>query len=673
MFMRKLNQILLTLCLLISQVGVNSASASELQCRQLPQLFDAFFRNHYSTKSMTDETKTRTVDQFIKALDSSKTVLLQADVDKLRHDLPVMFNSMRGGDCSALDGAAQLLVQRSQEIEKFVKEFLNADYKLDETTELVLDPEKRVFPKTTAERDALVKKYVHFQISNYLLTDMKLPEAKKQLVHRYELVTKRAKEDRAKNMVNTFAESFALALDPHSTYMSKDTLADFRIQMDASLEGIGASLSYEDGFTVVEDTIPGGGAARSKMLMPKDKIIAVKQDNEKAVSVIDMDLRDVVAMIRGPKGTKVTLTILRQGKKSETFDVTIVRDKIDIKDQLASITYETRTVGGKKVKVGILDLPSFYGGGGEGSHSCFEDVKRLLLEARKEKVDAIVLNLSRNGGGLLEDAVKIVGLFIRKGGVVGTKDSEGHIEILNDDDEDVIYNGPLVVLTSRLSASASEIVAGALKDYHRAVIVGGDHTFGKGTVQKLAALPLDLGGMKVTIGMFFVPGGKSTQHLGVASDIRLPSIMNSEDIGEVKMDYSLPPQSIPQFISAEANLPPPPPGMSMASDPEATTRWLPVDDGLVKKLADKSAERVAKDPKFIEVRKEIEETEKNKGIARLAELRKKAEAENKEDKKKKKNRKEKNKDMETPFLQEGANIAADMVQLRTATHLESSL
>lgn len=646
-------------------------AAPGLQCRQLPQLFEAFFKIHYSMKSMNDTVKTHTIEQFIKALDPSKTVLLEEDVQKLRKDLPAIFNTMRSGDCSQLDSAAQLLVQRSQESADFVKSYLGPDYKLDDKTELVLDPDKRGYAKTQAEKQELLKKYVHFQISNYLLTDMKIADAKKQLAHRYELLTKRAREDRATNMISTYAESFALALDPHSSYMAPKTLADFQISMDASLEGIGASLSYEDGFTVVEDTIPGGGAARSKMLQPKDKIIAVKQEGQKSVSVIDMDLRDVVSMIRGPKGTKVTLTILRQGKKTESFDVSIVRDKIDIKDQLASITYETRKVGDRKIKVGVIDLPSFYGGGGEGAHSSYEDMHRLLLEAKKEKVDSIVLNLSRNGGGLLEDAVKIVGLFIRKGGVVGTKDYEGHVEILADDDEDVVWNGPLVVLTSRLSASASEIVAGALHDYHRAVIVGGDHTFGKGTVQKLARLPMDLGGMKVTIGMFFLPGGKSTQHLGVSSDVRVPSLLNSEDIGEVKMDYSLAPQSITHFVSADANVALPTSGTVLAADPELAMHWNPVDDSLVKKLSEKSAERVNKDPKFAEVRKEIEEIARNKGVTRLAELRKKAEAENKAEKKSKKNRKDKAKDLENPYIQEGVNIGADMVTLKTSATMGS--
>ena len=210
--------------------------------------------------------------------------------------------------------------------------------------------------------------------------------------------------------------------------------------------------------------------------------MAVAQEAKPAVPIMDMDLKDVVKMIRGAKGTFVTLTILRQGDSPKTFQVKIKRAKIDIKDQAAKITYETRKVNGKSLKMGIIDLPSFYGGGdGPGSRWSYRDVKDLLTQAKKEKVDGIVLDLSRNGGGLLEEAVQITGLFIQKGGVVATKEYGClKVQVLSDDDDEVVWSGPLVVLISRLSASASEILAGALKNYHRALIVGGDHTFGKG-------------------------------------------------------------------------------------------------------------------------------------------------------------------------------------------------
>ncbi len=595
---------------------------------------------------MTDEIKTHTVDQFIKTIDPSKTLLLQSQVDTLKRNLVGTFKTMDEGNCKAIDEAQEMLVKGVEENEKFAREFLDDKYVLDESAELVTDPEKRKFSKDSDEKKSLLKKMIHFQITNEMLSKTKLPEAKKNVVHRYELDTKRTKEKKASDRQVDFAESFALALDPHSSYMSADSLEEFRIQMQLSLEGIGASLSSQNGFTLVEEVIPGGAADRLKVLQPKDKIIAVAQDGQKPETVVDMDLQDVVKKIRGKKGTKVTLTIIRSGETSKTFDVAIVRDKIDIKESAAKLTYENKKVGDKSFKIGVIDLPSFYGGGREGRSSA-DDMRKLVIEAKKNKVDGMVIDLSRNGGGLLDDAVKIAGLFIKKGPVVATKGSDQRIDVLSDHDDEVVFNGPLMVLTSRLSASASEILAGALKDYHRALIVGSDHTYGKGTVQVVSDLPQGLGAMKVSTGMFFVPGGASTQHQGVESDIELPSIFTTDDIGEKTMDYSLPPQKIPTFAGAEAN------------DEEPAKHWKPIDAEIVKKLKKLSQERVSKDAKFVEIVKNVEEAKKNKGIIRLAEMKKKAEEENKKDDKKEKSRKAKLKDTQAPLVSEGVNIMQD--------------
>lgn len=643
---------ILGLVLSLSATGVPPVQAENLQCRHLPQLFELYLRAHYSVKSLSEDVQNRTIEQFIESLDPSKTLFLEEEVVRLKKTLPVVFKTMKLGSCDPLEEAYRLVIARAKEDEAFAKKFLDDKYKLDETVELVLDPEKRGYPKTAEERTEMLKKMVHFQISNYLLTDMKLPEARKQLIHKYELVVKRLVEKKDSDLTVGFAESFARALDPHSSFLSAESLEDFQIQMRLSLEGIGASLSSQDGFTVIEETIPGGAADRAKILQPKDKIIAVAQDGGKPVSVMDMDLRDVVKLIRGKKGTKVKLTVLRDGK---TFEAEIVRDKIDIKEQAAKITYETREVNGKKLKIGVIDLPSFYGGGERGAgRSSYEDTRKLLIEAKKNKVDGVVLNLSRNGGGLLEDAVRISGLFIRLGGVVATKNTEGKVEVLSDKDPDIVYEGPLVVLISRFSASASEILAGALKDYKRAVVVGEDHTFGKGTVQVLNPLPLDLGAMKVTTGMFFLPAGNSTQHTGVNSDITIPSIFNTDEVGEKRLHYSLPMQTTGAFVSPEANV----------EDP--AKRWEPVQESVITKLAERSKARVAKDKKFAELTKELEEAKKNKGLVKLAELRQKAEKENAKDKKKngRKTRTERVKEAnerEAPVVQEAVNIAADLI------------
>lgn len=630
------------------------ARAGNLSCAVLPQLFNLYFRFHYVHRSMSDEIKNHTVDQFIKTIDPSKTLLLQAQVDSLKKSLVGTFKTMDEGNCKAIDEAQEMLVKGVEENEKFAKQFLDDKYALDETAELVTDPEKRKFSRDLDEKKALLKKMIHFQITNEMLSKTKLAEAKKNVVHRYELDTKRIKEKKSSDRQVDFAESFALALDPHSSYLSADSLEEFRIQMQLSLEGIGASLSSQNGFTLVEEVIPGGAADRLKVLQPKDKIIAVAQDGQKAETVVDMDLQDVVKKIRGKKGTKVTLTILRQGETGKTFDVAIVRDKIDIKESAAKLTYETKKVGDKSFKVGVIDLPSFYGGGREGRSSA-DDMRKLVLEARKNKVDGMVIDLSRNGGGLLDDAVKIAGLFLKKGPVVATKGSDQRVDVLADRDDEVAFNGPLMVLTSRLSASASEILAGALKDYRRALIVGSDHTYGKGTVQVVSDLPQGLGAMKVSTGMFFVPGGASTQHQGVESDIELPSVFSTDDIGEKTMDYSLPPQKIPTFAGSDAN------------DEEPSKHWKPIDSDLVKKLKKISHDRIGKDAKFAEIVKNVEDAKKNKGVIRLAEMKKKAEEENKKDDKKDKSRKTKQKEIQAPLVSEGVNIMIDWLANNAAT------
>jgi carboxyl-terminal processing protease len=642
--------------LALSLVPTPSTRAASLDCQILPQVFDVYLRAHYVQKTLSDTIRVHTVEQFIENLDPSRTLLLEGDVQRLQNELPNVFMTMQTGNCEAINRSLALVASRASEEEAFVRKFLGPDYKLDETIELVTDPKKRGYPKTLEDKQALLVKMVHFQISNYLLTGTKLPDARMQLIHRYELVTRRTKELKPADAITFFAEAFALALDPHSSYMSKENFDDFQIQLSLSLEGIGASLSSQDGFAVIEDLIPGGGAEKSGQLRLKDKIVGVAQEGEPAVTVIDMELKDVVKMIRGKRGTKVTLTVLRQADTTRTFDVTIVRDKIDIKDQAANITYETREHRGRSLKFGIIDLPSFYGGNEKDARTSYRDVAELLEQAKKEKVDGVMLNVSRNGGGLLEDAVRISGLFLRKGAIVATKDTTGKVAVLSDPDDNTQYSGPLVVLTSRLSASASEILAGTLKDYRRAVIVGGDHTFGKGSVQALSVLPRDLGTMRVTTSMFFLPGGASTQQKGVAADVVLPSVYSNDDVGEKTLDYSLLPQAVPPFVSQDVNA------------AEAATRFDALTGDVLKQLAQRSAERVSKDPKFNDILREMKDSARNKGVIRLAEARKKAQDEEKKNGNTKDDtraeRIQRVKDLDAPYVQESLNILADLIVLR---------
>jgi carboxyl-terminal processing protease len=667
---------LMLILLLILLLPVSSMAAS-LTCSSLPVLMEKLLANHYAMKNMTGEIKTHTIDQMTKSLDPSKTLLYESDVEGLKPALQGVFVSMQSGNCAVLQQVYDILVARARENEVIVKKILGPDYRLDETLELNINVNKRPYVKTTAEKHELLRKVVQFQIQNALLAGIDLAEAKKQQIHRYELQTKRLVERNPEKLITGMAEAFALALDPHTSYLSPENVEDLQIQMQLSLDGIGAALSSDNGFTVIEELIPGGGAERSGLLKPKDKIIAVAQKGGKPVYVIDMDLRDVIKMIRGKKGTRVTLTILRQAEQTERFDVTITRDKIDIKEQEAKIAYEKRTVNGRQYDFGVIDLPSFYGDEKE-KKSCYEDVKSLLVEARRKNVDGIVLDLSRNGGGLLGEAVRLTGLFLGKGGIVATKDSRGQVTILANgsvasgtkgsknnvitfpaEDPSALYTGPLVVLTSRMSASASEIVAGALKDYQRAVIVGSDHTFGKGSVQELTPLPLGLGGMKVTTALYFLPGGKSTQKMGVEADVRLPIWFILEDIGETELDYPLPAQAITPFLGMPGN------GLPL---------WKLLEQAMLVELAARSTARVAKDAKFAEIMKNSKEAAGKKGVIRLADIRK--DMEKKSDGKEKETPAEirkKARDQYAPFVNESVNVLLDMVTLGSSPRVSNRI
>lgn len=635
--------------LLLAPLAAGFAEPPQLECAALPQLLASLELRHYARDTVSAEAETRAVARFIESMDPTKTALLASEVKRFEKSLPQIFVTMREGKCGPIEELANLTVKRAKKDAAFVRELLGADFTLDESVTLELDPDKRGYAGSERERQERVRRLVHFQISNQLLSGTDLAKAKSRVAHRYELAAKRVSERReAQDLPELFAESFASGLDPHSSFLSAKTLADFRIHMRLSLEGIGAVLRSEDGFTTIQSIVPGGAADKEGSLRPKDKIVAVAQKGEEPVSTIDMDLQDVVQMIRGKKGTKVVLTVLREGKKTRTFDVEIVRAKIDVKEQAAKISYETIKRGRKSYKVGVIDLPSFYGG--EGGRSAYEDMKTLLKEAKANKVDGVVLNLSENGGGLLDFAVRISGLFVQTGAVVATKSSDGEVEVLADEDDSTLYNGPLVVLVSRVSASASEILAGALQDYGRAVIAGGEHSFGKGTVQQLSALPGGLGAIKLTMGMFFRPSGASTQQIGVRSDLQIPNVLDGYDLAEKDLDYSLPPQSLPPFRSDTANA------------RSAKDRWTPVTGAQIAKLRSRSKGRVAKNQTLQALVDDLEDDQGQDGPVALSELREKAKDD--DDFGDEEAGKERFEARKAAFVTEGAEVVVDLIELQ---------
>ena len=641
-------------------LAISSIAAAQLkdglECRYLTVIEQGFLANHVKYSNRDAELATRVTEQYLKRLDPSKIYLTQADVDAIKKSMTNVFEKTKNRDCSFLDEAQKLVLERVKDRDAFAKKYLGKDFKFDATTEFSFDPDKKPWPKNNDEANEYLKKYIQFQIGNYLATDMKLEEAKKDVSKNYDRAVKRTQETTEDDLYSGYLDSFARALDPHSSFFSRDVLEDFEIQMRLSLEGIGATLSSQDGFTVVEQLVPGGAAAKSGLIEPQDKIIAVGQEKGAMENVIDMDLKDVVKKIRGNKGTKVRLTILRkQGDSKKRFDVTLTREKVNLEDEAASIIFVDKEVNGQKKKLGIINFPSFYADSRRGGRSSAADMKKLVKEAVDKKADDLVLDLSNNGGGSLEDAVKIAGLFFKEGNVVKqSSKNEGRAEAaLRDTDPTVDWAGPLVVLTSRISASASEIVSGTLQDYKRAVIVGGDHTYGKGSVQSVLPIPNNLGAIKVTVGMFFVPSGKSTQHRGVDADVVLPGPFSTDDIGEKYMDYSLPPKTIESFISPEAYV------------KEGPGAWKELKPEWLKSLSERSAERVAKNDEFKKIVDELNKAKARGKVIRVSEvLKDKNEKEKKEKAKKVATKAKKNEEyLKRPDIQESENVLLDLIQL----------
>ncbi|MCK6598255.1 MAG: S41 family peptidase [Bdellovibrionaceae bacterium] len=630
-----------------------------MECRYISMIEDGFLKYHVSYNKRDKELETRVIEQHLKKLDPSKIYFTQEDTERLKELMKNLFDKTKKNDCDFLVEAQNLLLKRVQERAEFAKKFLGKDYKFDDKTEFVYDPDQKKFPKNQDEANEFLKKYIHFQISNYLATDLKLKEAIDKVKKNYDLAVKRMKETSLDDLYSGYLDSFARSLDPHSSFFSRDVLDDFQIQMSLSLEGIGATLSSENGFTVVEQLVPGGAAAKSGLVEPQDKIIAVGQEKGEMENVIDMDLKDVVKKIRGPKGTKVRLTILRkEGEGKKRKDITLVRDKVNLEDEAAQIHFLDKEINGQKKKIGLINLPSFYADSKRGGRSAADDMKKLLKQARENKVDGIVLDLSNNGGGSLDDAVNIAGLFFKTGNVVKqSSKTEGREQVLEDTDKMVDWAGPMVVLTSRISASASEIVSGALQDYKRAVVVGGDHTFGKGSVQSVLPIPGQLGAIKVTVGMFFIPGGNSTQHRGVSADVTLPGPYSTDEIGEKSLDYSLPPKKVEPFLSKEAYV------------TEGDGSWKEIKEDWFKALKEKSSQRVDKSTDFKKVVEDLKKAKDKGKVIKVSDVLKDKEKneKTKKDKKKRFSKDERNKEyLKRADINESIQVLLDLIQLENS-------
>lgn len=513
---------------------------------------------HYNGESLDDISSPELLTAYMEELDYSKLFLVQDDVTLVhaRFDDTLKGAYLVSGNLYPAFEVFRLYRQRALDRLSWVFERLQGEFDL--TTDETYRPDRKDldWPATATDADQLWERRLKYEVLQELLDDESLQVARERLTRRYERMERFLKNIEPHEVEEMFLNSFTGLYDPHSNFFSVESTEDFTIQISNSLQGIGAVLTDEDGYCVIRELIPGGPAELSGRLNPGDRIVAVSQaKEEEPTDVVDMKLSKVVKLIRGTKGSEVRLTVLPAGETSREI-VTLVRDEIQLTEKLAKATLievpspET----GSPVIVGVIDLPSFYGGltGDADASSTSRDVEELLLKLQALGVDGIVLDLRRNGGGLLSESVRLTGLFIDKGPVVQVKYLNGKVRSDWDEDPRVVYTGPLVVLVSRNSASASEITAGALQALGRAVIVGDRTTHGKGTVQQ--PVPLNdlrtfnnpfrdeqpLGMIKITVQRFYLPDGASTQKEGVHSDIVLPSINELLPIGEADLDHALP-------------------------------------------------------------------------------------------------------------------------------------
>jgi len=513
-------------------------------------------QGHYTRRKLDPDMSKLFLKDYLEALDYNHLFFTQKDIDAFQEKYSAaLADDILLGNPNAAFEIWDVYTKRVEDRVAKIKELLKQtyDFKSDRTIEL--NRQKAPWPKDEAEADALWRDRIEGELLQEKLIEHPVEPALKAVTRRYNQVLRNIHETTREDVIKTFLSELAQTYDPHSEYLSKSDLESFNIQMRLSLVGIGAVLSSEEGYAKIMDLVPGGPAAMSGHLKVGDRIGAVAQGNDEFADVIDMKLDKVVELIRGKKGTTVRLKVV-PAHSSEPKVVEIVRDEVKLKEQEAKAELiEQDDANGQPRRLGWIRLPSFYAdmehSGSKTAKSTTKDVLALLNRLKAENISGLVIDLRNNGGGSLEEAINLTGLFVRQGPVVQTKDSNGNLRpsrIARGSKE--VYDGPLVILCNRLSASASEIFAAALQDYGRAVIVGDTTTFGKGTVQTMLEIgqfiPIlggdshDAGALKLTIQKFYRIAGGSTQLHGVTSDIHIPSTYDYEVFGESSLKNPLP-------------------------------------------------------------------------------------------------------------------------------------
>lgn len=529
-------------CALVGYALVSEAKLTVPSLEQMPvlspeerhetscsRIYNYFTRAHYKIVDVNDDFAKNIIDRLLNYLDMNHSLYTQSEVDSIYAHTKSILNGINKCELDYPYSLYNENIKKRYQKYKFMIDNVSENLDLNSNEAIALDRTKAPFAKTEDDLKSLWKAELKNEFETQLLNGKTKAQAVERIKNRYIVAMRRISQYSSEDVFSAFENSFAAAIDPHTNYFGPVESENFNDDMNLSLEGIGAVLSQEDEYTVIVQIMPGSPAEKSKKLKPKDKIVAVKQEHGKFEDIIGWRLTEVVKKIKGKKGTKVVLEIERgEGAAAKTFNVELTRDKIRLQDKEAKSKVYTSYDGRK---IGVITISSFY-------TDLSLNVKRELSKLESDNVDGIIVDLRNNGGGLLPEAVYTTGLFIKDGPVVLVRDVNGNESAYDDTDASMLYKGPLVVLINRLSASSSEIMAAALQDYGRALIVG-DTSYGKGTVQQSRPLTrlydligADLGSIHYTIAKFYRINGGSTQLKGVTPDIAMPTLIDVTEFGE---------------------------------------------------------------------------------------------------------------------------------------------
>ena len=519
-------------------------------------------RHHYSKPPLDDARSVIIYDSYIKLLDPARSYFTAADIAEFDKWKTQFDDFLKSGNLDPGFTIYKRYLDRVKQRLDFALAELNKGVdKIDFTTKetFLIDRKDAPWMKGQAELDDLWRKRVKDEVLRQKIAGKEPKQIQETLTKRYKNQLARLDQTRAEDIFQAYINTFAQSYDPHTNYLSPDNAENFDINMSLSLEGIGAVLQSDNDQVKIVRLVPAGPAAKTKQVAPADKIIGVAQGNKEMVDVVGWRLDEVVKLIRGPKGSVVRLEVIpaSNAPSDQTSKiVSITREAVKLEEQAAKKSVLKLKQDGRDYKLGIIEIPAFYldfkayRAGDPEYKSTTRDVKKLLTELQKEKVDGVVIDLRNNGGGSLQEATELTSLFIEKGPTVLVRNSDGRVDVLEDENPGAFYKGPLALLVNRLSASASEIFAGAMQDYHRALIIGGQ-TFGKGTVQTIQ--PLNHGELKLTLAKFYRVSGQSTQHQGVLPDIDYPSIIDTKEIGESALPEAMPWDTIRPVVKPAAD------------------------------------------------------------------------------------------------------------------------